>query len=95
MEVEMPQVIPAGLRKCHQCGEYRGRGIVPSHRHDLLDIVPVSCLCQGIVCRYCKRRAIHRPISNYYDGETGQVWHVPYFAYDVPCPDCRPAEGSK
>lgn len=95
MEVSMsdkrsrPRVIPAGLKRCPQCGEFRGRrAIVPSYRHDRLEIVPIRCLCEGIVCRYCRKHAIHRPISNYYVERTGRVWHVPYFGGDLPCEGC-------
>jgi hypothetical protein len=82
-------VIPAGLRRCLKCGEYKGRAIVPSYRHDRLDIVPVSCLCDGIACRYCgNERSIHRPTSNYFCETTLRVWHVPTFGGQRPCEDC-------
>ena len=84
----MRRVIPAGLRKCGQCGEYKGRGIVPSYRYDLLEIVLVRCLCEGIVCHHCRKNAIHRPISNYYVEATGPVLHVPYFGCISPCQEC-------
>ena len=69
--------IPKGLVRCGQCGEPRGRRI--------------KCLCEGIVCRYCKKNAIHRPISDYYDEATKTVYHVAWYGYLVPCFECRRA----
>src|SRR5205823_1630213 len=89
--MEVMRVIPAGLRRCPECGEYKGRAIVPSYRHDRVDIVPVSCVCNGIACRYCGERSIHCPTSNYYDERTGRVWHVPHFGALLHCDDCRRA----
>jgi hypothetical protein len=48
-EQKRPRVIPIGLKRCPTCGEYRGKiAVVPSFRHDFLEIVPVRCLCDGI-----------------------------------------------
>jgi hypothetical protein len=72
-----------GLNRCGQCNELRGLARTEN------GFVPVSCLCEGIVCRSCRQRAIRRPISNYIDEQTGQIWHVPWFGYLIPCPECR------
>jgi len=63
--------IPRGLLRCGQGGELRGRHI--------------RCLCEGIVCRYCKTTAIHRPLTDYHDEASGIVYHVPWFGYLLPC----------
>jgi len=76
------------LQRCLQCGQLRGEAFVDGGRR-----VPVACLCEGIVCRVCRERAIRRPLSNYWDEETGRVWHVPWFAYLRPCAPCRRAAG--
>jgi len=48
----------------------------------------VSCLCEGIVCRYCRRGAIRRPISNQYDETTGVVFHTAHFGWMSACKSC-------
>jgi len=88
-----PRVIPAGLRRCPDCGEYRGaNAIVPSYRHDLLEIVEVKCVCEGIPCKVCGKPR-HRPISNYFVEETGRAIHVPSFGAMIPCRECRAGVG--
>ena len=76
------------LSRCPQCGEMKGEALVDDEWEGLV-YVPVLCLCDGIVCRYCKKRAIHRPISDYYVEATGRTLHVSYFGNLFPCPDCR------
>ncbi len=89
-----PRVIPAGLKRCPDCGEYRGdHAVVPSYRHDLLEIVSVTCLCHGIRCKTCKKNLIHRPITNFFVEETGRVIHVPWFGQMIPCEKCRARGG--
>jgi len=75
------------LLRCPQCGELEGEAL--THDWDGWSYMPVSCLCDGIVCRYCRHGAIHRPISNFYDEETGNVWHVPWFGFELACRRCR------
>jgi len=77
------------LRRCRQCGELRGRGRFSSAADPTPEWVELSCLCDGIVCRCCRKNAIRRPISNHFDDATRSVWHVPWFAAMIPCADCR------
>lgn len=51
-------------------------------------IVEVSCLCDGIVCPQCKKGRMHRPISNYYDAKSNDVWHFPWFYGYRGCDAC-------
>jgi hypothetical protein len=76
--------IPDDLVRCEQCGELKGRSDDPRP-----GVRGIKCLCEGIVCRYCKQNAIHRPISDYYDEPSGIVYHVPHFGYLFPCWECR------
>ena len=86
---DRPRVIAAGLHRCPDCGEYRGKkAIVPSIRYDLLCIMEVECVCDGIPCKICGKPT-HRPISNSYVEETGRVLHMPWFGQAVPCRACR------
>jgi hypothetical protein len=72
--------LPPGLRICDGCGEVRGT--TPSGEKSM-------CLCDGLVCRDCGRRAVRRPISNYFDPDDGGWWHVPWFAATgMRCRDC-------
>jgi len=85
--------IPKGLYKCPKCGEYRGKvreKDLPQLRHLPEDTptpdetshgsgyIEVSCLCRGMVCLKCGRK-VHRPISNRYDPENGEIQHFPWF----------------
>lgn len=87
----MIDLIPVRLRRCTRCGEYEGRGLVETYRTEDVETVIVTCLCDGIPCRFCKKNTIHRPCSNYFDEATGRVWHVPWFVglFAVPCEECR------
>ena len=76
------------LRRCSQCGELTGEAFVDDPWEGPV-YIPVLCLCEGIVCSRCRRRAIRRPISNFYDEATGRVIHTPWFGYLVPCLDCH------
>jgi hypothetical protein len=51
----------------------------------------VLCLCRGLACEDCGRRAIWRPGSDYYDEEEGGFWHVPHFAARRWCASCEEA----
>jgi hypothetical protein len=82
-------LVPHGLVRCEACGELRGSGYAPDPPdHKTVSRVTVSCLCDGLICGNCGEGRIHRPISNYYDEETGKVWHVPYFMAMKPCGVC-------
>jgi hypothetical protein len=90
--MEVIRVTPEGLERCSQCGELKGEFL---HRYDdeeEPELTRALCLCDGIVCRHCKKGAIRRPISDHYDEETGQVWHTPWFGYLLMCAYCRGAE---
>ncbi|HZQ66262.1 MAG TPA: hypothetical protein VFA66_13660 [Gaiellaceae bacterium] len=87
-DAQRPLVVPAGLRRCPCCREFKGRGIVPGWRYDLLEIVPVTCLCEGILCRYCDAGKIHRPLSNYFSERDGKVIHVSSFGWAKACQAC-------
>ncbi len=74
--------------RCERCGERVGTGFFPDYNGELQEWT-FRCLCDGIVCRYCKRNAIHRPISNYFNDEIGAPRHVPFFGNLFPCGECR------
>mgnify|MGYP001580801400 CR=1 FL=1 len=92
-------LIPAGLSKCGECGEYKGKVIEKDlnwedsfHKERAEkseEYLGVSCLCDGILCRACNKNKIHRPISNTYDVATNQIWHYPYFQGMKSCGECR------
>lgn len=92
-ERSRPRVIPAGLRRCPTCGEYLGSdAISPSYRFDLLEIVSVTCVCDGIPCTRCGRPT-HRPITNFFVEETGRIVHAPWFGQLIPSRRCRAKGG--
>jgi hypothetical protein len=62
------------LTRCLGCGELRGGSCL--------------CLCEGLICASCRESRIHRPVSAYYDEETGQVINVPHFAALKVCRVC-------
>jgi len=86
---------PKGFKKCPVCGEYKGKtkaknlnwnyssGIDPNQ------IISVSCLCDGILCPKCHLNKIHRPVSNQYDQQANMIWHIPWFAGQAGCSECR------
>ena len=80
-------MIPKGLTRCPDCGELRGTFLYRDRWGEA--ITPVRCICDGITCRGCGTNKIRRPISNYYDEETGRVWHTPYFGAMFTCDACR------
>jgi hypothetical protein len=61
--------LPLGLRVCDACGEARGK--TP-------DGDVSACFCSGDVCLWCGT-VIRRPITDYFDLEDGEWWHVPWF----------------
>jgi|SRR5215208_3247455 len=98
MPNERARRIPPGLTRCPVCGEYRGSTLArhidcnePLDASELDDVFEVKCICEGIPCRRCGKRR-HRPISNYYEERTNQIWHVPYFVGMSPyCGECLSA----
>ena len=85
MEVLVDQ---SQLRRCSRCGELEGEAVV-ENRYEGIVRMPVICICQGIPCAQCGQRLIRRPISNYYEEQTGTVWHAPWFSYLSRCATCR------
>ena len=75
--------------RCERCGERIGTAFFANRRDGEVEEWTLRCLCDGIVCRYCKRNAIHRPISNYYNEAEQGPWHVSYFGNLIPCAECR------
>lgn len=73
-----PGDVPTGLEKCSDCGEYRGYCVDPSPLLDDL-VVFAICPCQHAFCSRCGTKLELQPISNYYDQEDGNIWHVPWF----------------
>jgi hypothetical protein len=69
------------LERCALCGKLRRTEEGPR----------VLCLCRGLPCEACGRRAIWRPSSDYYDEEEGSFWHVPHFAARRWCASCEKA----
>ena len=81
------------LFRCEECGEWTGianrRLLSSDQRTEHDSFTAVLCRCDGPLCRRCGRNRIHRPISNFFDGEDDSIWHVPYFAGLAPCGECR------
>lgn len=73
-----PGEVPRGLEKCPDCGKYRGHCVDPNPNMDGL-VVSVICSCQHAFCSRCGRKLELQPISNYYDEQDGNIWHVPWF----------------
>jgi len=92
-------LVPKGLHKCEQCGEYKGEvmekdlnweGSFHKERAEKSEeYLGVSCLCDGILCSKCKKNKIHRPISNSYDPESNTIGHWPSFSGMRPCDECK------
>jgi len=89
--------VPEGLSRCTVCDEYRGvmaLNSVPGFSSSIYRYedpstpLTVQCICDGILCRTCKKNRIHRPISNTWD-ERGGFGHWPYFTAMMPCKECR------
>ena len=52
-------------------------------------VISVTCLCHGPLCRYCGVTRIHRPGSNSYEPESNTIGHWPGFSGMMPCAACR------
>jgi hypothetical protein len=97
--------LPDGLYQCSECLEIAGSTWTPRNiypKTDSLTSLPEAigveivekkstCLCEGIVCRKCELGKKRRPISAYYDPESGW-WSVPYFTGFSPCHSCSNSE---
>ena len=75
--------VPVGLKRCRRCGCYKGTCMDNSEK------VKVSCACNPNICEKCNTPVYKfRICSNYYDEETGNIWHVPILkAWAHKCPD--------
>ena len=85
MEVNVEQ---ERLSRCGQCGRMKGEALADDGFGPPV-YAKVLCLCEGIVCRYCRQGALPKPISSRYDEETGRVLHVPHFTYLRRCDVCK------
>ena len=79
--------IPKGLHKCEECGEYNGEAKERVEKSE--KYLTVFCLCDGILCPRCKKKMMHRPISNSYNPKDGDIVHHPYFTGMMGCGKCR------
>jgi hypothetical protein len=90
--------VPPGLVRCTVCHEYRGAvrndDLPPSMQRGEC-VVAVLCICDGILCRECGTRRIHRPISNYWDEARGTLIHCPWFSAHVACKTCATHPGRR
>ena len=72
--------VPAGLRRCAECGDWRGECLDPelgeAYGEDF--VVPVRCRCENWNrCARCHRPFEGRRLnSNYYDPRDGNIWFV-------------------
>lgn len=87
------------MEYCPDCGQVRGEtGELPDdwNREEEGETNVSTCFCEGLICERCGERKRHRPISDYYDPESGEWWHVPYFAgLSRLCAECREAESQE
>lgn len=58
-------------------------------------VISVTCLCHGPLCKRCGVVRFHKPGSNSYDPETNRVEHWSWFAGMMPCAVCREQEERK
>ena len=93
MSTESKRRLPAGLYPCGECGAVRGetRELPDDWDPDEEgETITSTCLCDGLPCLSCETGRRRRPISDYYDPEDGQWWHVPWFmGHSRECRDCR------
>ena len=94
-----------GLIKCGVCGEYNGE-IIKKYLdwgNDFFNNSPeegektisVTCLCNGILCKKCKKNKIHRPVSNSYIESSNSIIHWPWFTGMMECDACRDSKNRK
>jgi hypothetical protein len=86
-----------GLQKCKKCGEYKGhvkeKNLPKGHRWfrkgDPERSIKVYCICDGIKCKVCGKKKVHRPCGSYYNKKDGCLWYVPGFIVLSPiCNSC-------
>lgn len=88
-----PPPLPAGLARCEECAEPRGRARFTDRGTGAKAEVDITCICAGVPCGWCGLRPVRRPASNRFDAETAEVWHSGTWASNVPCAHCR-ADGA-
>ncbi len=93
------KAIPEGFVQCLVCGEYNGNARAgdlhwedSAYQRDPESRVGVTCRCHGPLCKQCKQRRIHRPISNSSDPKSNSIDHQPWFMGMFPCSVCRALE---
>lgn len=84
-----PPPLPAGLARCEECGEPRGRASFTDGGTGVKTQLDIACICAGLPCGWCGQMPVRRPASNRFDAETSEVWHSGTWASDVPCAGCR------
>lgn len=86
-----------GLRKCKKCGEYKGsireKDLPKGHSwfksRDPERQIKILCICDGVNCKICGKKKIHRPCSSYYDKKNNCLWYVPGFiVWALICNEC-------
>jgi hypothetical protein len=82
-----PSGLPhSGVRRCERCGEIRGRFLQAL----LLGYGgTITCICEGLKCRYCKRNRVRRPLTNYIGDDSIGSRHTAWFGYLIPCRECQ------
>jgi hypothetical protein len=76
----MASRIPEGLSPCPTCGMFIGVCAEQSTLSEAKQI-EVGCKCSAPICKRCGRpKTPTRPIGNFFETETGKIWHVPHFA---------------
>ena len=87
--------IPEGFVKCPVCGEYKGETrakYLNWSQNSFIEpnkIISSSCRCSWIICPKCNVNKIPKPVSNQYDQLTNSIWHIPWFAGQAGCDNCR------
>lgn len=61
--------VPAGLKKCKQCGEYKGFCLSKTN-HELK--FRVSCACHEQICEVCRKKPNKFPIRSIYYRKTDE-----------------------
>lgn len=88
-----PPPLPAGLTRCAECAEPRGRTRFSDKATGTAVELDIACICEGVPCAWCGQMPVRRPVSNRYDVDTAEVRHSGAWASEVPCPHCR-ADGA-
>ncbi|HUU35307.1 MAG TPA: hypothetical protein VMW48_14680 [Vicinamibacterales bacterium] len=71
---------PRRLRRCAQCGDWKGTCLHPSERY-AGRVLTVHCVCDNHNrCAGCGELLFERRLNaNYYEPKDRQIWHVPGF----------------